>query len=172
MGFPGDSVGENLPAVRRGGSIPESGRYPGEEKGNLFQYFNLGDPTDRGARQAPGVTKELDTIHWLNNNNFDLNWPKNENIYIYIYTHTYIYKIDFPVAQVVKNMPVKKETRVRFLGWEISLEEGMAIHSSTLAWRIPWTEKPGRLQSMRSQRVGHDWVTNTHIWYIKYFIEV
>ena len=42
------------------------------------------------------------------------------------------------------------------------LEKGMATHSSILAWRIPWTEEPGRLQSMRSQRVGHDWATNTH----------
>ena len=52
--------------------------------------------------------------------------------------------------------------QVRSLGWEVPLEKGRAIHSSILAWRIPWTEKPGRLQSMGSQRVGHDWVTNTH----------
>ena len=56
-----------------------------------------------------------------------------------------------------------QETRVRFLGWEVPLEKGMASHSSILAWRIPWTEKPGGLQSMGSQRVGHDWATNTHI---------
>ena len=54
------------------------------------------------------------------------------------------------------------ETRVWSLGWEVPLENGMAIHSSILAWRIPWTEKPGGLQSMGSQRVGHDWLTNTH----------
>ena len=50
---------------------------------------------------------------------------------------------------------------VRSLGWEDILEKGMATHSRILAWRIPWTEEPGRLQSMGSQRVGHDWVTNT-----------
>ena len=51
------------------------------------------------------------------------------------------------------------ETRVRFLGWEDPLKKEMAIHSSTLAWKIPWTEEPDRLQSMVSQRVGHDLVT-------------
>ena len=49
-----------------------------------------------------------------------------------------------------------RETRVRALGWEDPLEKEMAIHSSTIAWKIPWTEEPGRLQSMESQRVGHD----------------
>ena len=62
-----------------------------------------------------------------------------------------------PVAQTVKNLPATQETRVRFLGWEDPPEEGMATHSSILAWRIPWTEEPGGLQSMGSQRVGHDW---------------
>ena len=70
--------------------------------------------------------------------------------------------IDFPVAQTVNNLPTMQETRVWSLGLEVPLEKGMAIHSSTLAWRIPWTEKPGRLQSMGSQRVGDDWETNTH----------
>ena len=55
-----------------------------------------------------------------------------------------------------------RETWVQFLGQENPLEKGIAIHSSNLAWRIPWTEKPGRLQSMGLQRVGHDWVNNTH----------
>ena len=105
----------------------------------------------------------------------------------------------FPIAQMIKNLPVMKETRVRFLGQEDSLEKGMApspvllpgeshgqrslagysprghkgsdtterlhfhalekemaTHSGVLAWRIPWTEEPGRLQSTGSQRVGHD----------------
>ena len=55
------------------------------------------------------------------------------------------------VAQLVKNLPAMRETWVRSLGREDPLEEGMAIHSSILAWRIPWTEEPGRLQSMGSQ---------------------
>ena len=60
------------------------------------------------------------------------------------------------VAQTVKRLPAKQETRVRSLGQEHRLEQEMAVHSSTLAWKIPWTEEPGRLQSMGLQRVGHD----------------
>jgi len=60
------------------------------------------------------------------------------------------------VAQTVKNLPAMWEIWVRSLGWEVSLEEGMAIHSSILAWRIPWTEEPDRLQFMGLQGVGHD----------------
>ena len=60
------------------------------------------------------------------------------------------------VAQMMKNPPAMQETQVQSLGQEDSLEEGMATHSSILAWRIPWTEEPGGLQSMGSQRVGHD----------------
>ena len=60
------------------------------------------------------------------------------------------------VAQTVKNLPAMQETWVQSLGWEDPLEEEMAIHSSILAWRIPWTEKSGGLQSTGSQRVRHD----------------
>ena len=65
------------------------------------------------------------------------------------------------VTQRVKNLPEMQETQVRSLGWKDSLEEGMATHSSIHAWRIPWTEKPGDQQSMGSQRVKHNCVTNT-----------
>ena len=60
------------------------------------------------------------------------------------------------VAQMVKNPPAMWETWVQSLCWEDHLEEGMATYSSICAWRIPWTEKPGRLQSTGSQRVRHD----------------
>ena len=60
------------------------------------------------------------------------------------------------VAQLVKDLPVMPEMGFDSLGWEDPLEEGRATHSSVLAWRIPWTEEFGRLQSMGSQRVGHD----------------
>ena len=67
---------------------------------------------------------------------------------------------DFPgsslVAQMEKNLPAMQETQVQSLGWEDALEKGMATHSSILAWRIPWTEEPGKLQSMGLQRAGHD----------------
>ena len=57
---------------------------------------------------------------------------------------------------MVKNLPTMQETWVRSLGWEDPLEKEIATHSSILAWRIPWTEEPGRLQSMKSQGVRHD----------------
>ena len=60
------------------------------------------------------------------------------------------------VAQRLNRLPAMWETWVRSLGWEVPLEKEMATHSSILAWRIPWTEEPGGLQSMGSQRVGHD----------------
>ena len=66
------------------------------------------------------------------------------------------------VAQMLKNLPATLETQVQSLGQEDPLEKGMAIHSSILAWRIQWTEEPGGLQSMGSQRIGHDWATNTY----------
>ena len=60
------------------------------------------------------------------------------------------------VSQMVKRLPARWETQVRSLVREDSLEKEMATYSSTLAWKIPWTEEPGRLQAMGSQRVGHD----------------
>ena len=64
------------------------------------------------------------------------------------------------VAQTVKRLPTMPETQIQPLGLEDLLEKEMAIHSSILAWKIPWTKEPGRLQSMGSQKVGHDWATS------------
>ena len=61
------------------------------------------------------------------------------------------------VAPLVRNLPAVQETQVR------SLDQNMATHSSMRAWRIPWTKEPDRLQSMKSQRVGHDWATDTSL---------
>ena len=71
------------------------------------------------------------------------------------------------VAQMVKSLSAVWEIWVRSQGQKDPLEKGMATHSSILAWRFPWTEKPGRLQSMGSQRAGQDWATNTffHTWF-------
>ena len=66
------------------------------------------------------------------------------------------------VAQRLKRLPGMRETRARSLGQEDPLEKEIAPHSGTLACRIPWREEPGRLQSMGSQRVGHDWATSLH----------
>ena len=64
--------------------------------------------------------------------------------------------MNFPGRSVVKNLSAKQETRVQSLGREDLLEKEMATDSSILAWKVPWTEKPGGLQSMRSQKVRHD----------------
>ena len=64
-------------------------------------------------------------------------------------------------AQMLKNSPAIQETQVQSLGQEDLLEKGMATHSNILTWRFPWTEEPGGLQSMESQKIRHNWVTNT-----------
>ena len=71
--------------------------------------------------------------------------------------------VGFPGGSLLNTLPALWEIRVRFLGQENPLEEGMATHSSLLAWRIPWTEEPCGLQSMGSQRLRHDWATNTSL---------
>ena len=82
------------------------------------------------------------------------------HIYIYICIHMYTYGIynlwDSLVAQMVKSLPVMQETRVRSLGWEYPLEKQKATHSNILAWKIPWMEETGRLQSTGLQKVRHD----------------
>ena len=74
------------------------------------------------------------------------------------HTHTVIpwYLSPSLAAQMVKRLPTTQETQVRSLSWDDPLGRAMAPHSSTLAWKIPWTEEHGRLLSMGSQRVGHD----------------
>ena len=81
--------------------------------------------------------------------------PQNLVIGGNIYVCFLILTRGFPSGSVVKNPP--QETRVQSLDWEDPLEEGMATHSSSLRWRIPWTEEPGGLQSIWLQRIGHDW---------------
>ena len=66
-----------------------------------------------------------------------------------------------PVGQTVKNPPAIRKTLVWSLGQEDPLEKGMATHSNILAWRMPWTQTPGRLQFMGAQRIRHSWATNT-----------
>ena len=106
------------------------------------------------------------TIKW---NAISKHLPKCTNLVqdIFYLAHRVYYKQFAPtftrislVAQTVKLLPAVWETRVRSLGWEDPLEKEMATHSSNLAWKIPWTEEPGGLQSMESQRVGHDWETS------------
>ena len=74
---------------------------------------------------------------------------------------------------MVKRLSTIRETWVRSLGWEDPLEKEMAINSKTIAWKIPWTEEPGGLQSMGSQRVGHNWVTSlTHSFLVHLYLKI
>ena len=81
-----------------------------------------------------------------------------KEVCMHIYIYLFIYRASL-VAQKVKNLPAMQETQVQPLSQEDPLEKGMATHSSILACRISWTEDPGGLQSMESQRVRHDWST-------------
>ena len=83
-------------------------------------------------------------------------WHSKENVFILILLTKPNYKSASLVAQTVNHLPKMQETWVQSLGREDLLEKEMATHSSILAWKIPWMEEPGRLQSMESQRVGHD----------------
>ena len=85
---------------------------------------------------------------------FFTNWAKREG-----FTRAFVYLVSL-VAQMVKNPPAMQETGVQSLAPEDPLKEGIATHSSILAWRIPWTEELGRLWSTGSQRVRHNWVSN------------
>ena len=88
---------------------------------------------------------------------------RDTHIYMYIYVHVYMTSL---VTQTVKLLPTIQETQVWSLGWEDSPEKEMVSHSSTLAWKIWWTEERGSLQSMGSQRVGHDWATSFSFYFI------
>ena len=80
---------------------------------------------------------------------------------VHLLLHTIItFHVPSLVAQMVKCLPAMWETQVWSLGQEDSLEKAIATHSSTLSWKIPWTEEPGRLQAMGLQRVRHDWVNS------------
>ena len=107
--------------------------------------------------------KESDTTSWLNNNNLQMTFFSVFWLWDYSYKHLNQYRAFRAslVAQMVKNLPAMWETWVQSLGQEDPLEKELTIHSSILAWRILWTEKPGGLQSVGSQRVRHSWATNT-----------
>ena len=85
-----------------------------------------------------------------------------------VFSRTTVRKHQSLVAQTVKSLPAMQKIQVRSLGQEDPLEESMATHSRILAWRIPWTKEPGGLQSMGSQRVGHDGAKNTFTYRDKY----
>ena len=87
-------------------------------------------------------------------------WPSKYSLNSFTNKNTYDLPWASLEAQTVKNLPAMQETQVRSLGWEDPLGNGTAYHSSILAWIIPLTEEPARLQFMWSQRVRHNWLTN------------
>ena len=115
----------------------------GEENGNPLQYSCLENPRDGGAWWAAvyWVAQSRTWLKRLSSSSIGDRWASL-------------------VAQTVKRLPTMQETRVWSLGQEDPLEKEMATHSNIHAWKIPWTEEPGGLQSMGSQRVGHDWATS------------
>ena len=86
----------------------------------------------------------------------------NYNIHTIEFTFMYLWRWASLVTQMVKNLPAMQKTKVWYLGQEDRLEESMTTHFSILAWRISWTEEPGWLQSVGSQRVRHDWWLSMH----------
>ena len=136
--------------------FPGLGRFPGEGNGNQLQYPCWENPMDRWTWWGT-VHGVVNSQTWLSN------WALTHT-----HTHTHTHLITLPKdfglpwwLRWVKNVPAMEETQVQSLGLEDLLEKGMVTHSSILAWRIPWTEEPGRMQSTGLQRVGHDWATNT-----------
>ena len=124
--------GQSFPSP---GDLPDSGIEPGSPTSQKWGH------------------KELDTTERLN---FDFKLPKNKEFPSYDHSSVIRFRncsILFPGgSDTVKNLPAMPETQVQSLGWEDPLEKGMAAHSGILAWRIPWTEEPGGLQSMESQK--------------------
>ena len=112
-----------------------------EGNGNPLQCSCLENPRDGGAWWAAvyGVAQSWTRLERLSSSSSSM-----------------ASSLGFPSGSVVKNLPGIQEMQVRSLGQEDPLEEDMATHSSILAWRIPWTEEPGGLQSKGSQRVGHN----------------
>ena len=95
------------------------------------------------------LSDSFEILSWLILNSFDLGLSMD-------FIQAYLWISASLVAHMVKRLPAMQETQVRSLGREDPLEKEMAIHSSTLAWKIPWSEDPGRLPSMGSQRIGHN----------------
>ena len=105
---------------------------------------------------------DLISKHWCVLLFIPLDFRKNSSLYWIDYFVYLVSNVVSLVAHMVKSMPAMQEAWVQSLGQDESLEEGMSTHSSILAWRVQWTEEPGRPQSTGSHRVGHDWATNIH----------
>ena len=159
MGFLCGSSGKeptaNAGDVRNRSSIPKSGRFPGGGHESPLQYSCLENPMDRGTWWAI-VYRGAKSRTWLK----QLSTLARSKV---LWSDTLVMWASL-AAQTIKNLPAMLETPVRSMGWEDPLEKRMATYSSILAWRIPWTEEPCRLQSTGLQRTGHNWVTHTDYW--------
>ena len=129
------------------------------------EYFLFVDPHFMGDKSS--VQRDSFTPLYCKGYYSSIKWSEGMPAYFHFTKYTscsLLFPVSsllwgFPDGSVVKNLPAKQEMWVRSLGWEDPLEKKMATHSSILAWEIPWTEEPGGLQSIGSQRVGHDLVT-------------
>ena len=135
-------------------SLGHENQSPGGGNGNPFQYSCLENLIDRRAWWVTvhGITESdmTEQLNWTEHlDNIETSYPRIGAISIYLIS-------TFLVTQTVKNLPIMQETWVWSLSQEDPLEKGMVTHSNILAWRIPWTEEPGGLQFMGSQRVEHD----------------
>ena len=130
-------------------------QFTGEGNTKPLQYSCLENSMDRGAWLVTGhgITKS-----WTQLSTYTEKLTKLKETLTSVYQFIKGYNKGGAslVAQMVKNLPAKQETLVQSLGPDDPLKKGMATHSSILAWKIPWTEEPGWLQAMGSQRVGHD----------------
>ena len=175
LGFPCGSAGKES-ACNAGdpGLIPGLGRCPGEGKGYRLQYSGLENSLDCIAH---GVAKSWT---WLNDFHFT-DASKSSLIIFLTFSSQILLVVWFLhcpgilylhglAAQMVKNLLAVQKIQVQSLGQEEPLKKEMANHSSILAWRIPWAEVPGRLQSMGSQRVKDDWATNTLTFFHLFFL--
>ena len=156
-------------------SIPGLGKYLGEENGNPLQYSCLGNLMDRRSWQVHEVAKELNSTQQLNNNILKkkaspsvLLYPTNCFYCSQNFHQLFLLKIVCSLTSPggsdgkeslpmnARNAGLHSLADREGLGREDPLEKGMATHCSVTAWRIPWTEEPGELSSMGSQRVGHN----------------
>ena len=129
-------------------SFPASGSFP------VIQFLASGG-------QRIGVSASASVLPMNIQDWFPLGLTGLNSLCTHTHTHThmYMYRASL-VAQMVNHLPGMWETQVRPLGWEDPLEKEMATHSSTLTWKIPWSEEPGRLQTMGSLRVRHNRATS------------
>ena len=146
VGFPDSSVGQEF-ACSAGDPnwIPGSGRSPGEGKGYTLQYSGLENSMDCIVH---GVTKSHTQL-----SNFHFHLRSHSKLQFEFKPRQYDFNIPALKHSTLLSSKVKEEI---LLSLVMRIEKAMASHSSTLAWKIPWTEEPGRLQSMGSLRVGHD----------------